>query len=271
MDLRLGRRIALFFGLPGWTRIDRRLFHRPDQGAASRAPWTPRARRGVLADNAAVVACLADSAVGSLGFGCGRPPLDSPGSASRRAKSLAGHSHHRSTLLRFASRLRRWLPTAAPQRARREPQASQGVPRGTLPQPRQRGREGRGVRRTATATVAVRTSPWHLGSSRGMGNGPSKPVGGAGAGQPGPTGKSGRTDDGARPRRDGETRSWSTRGHRRQRKKGRRSRPRRDEEVNPGPPERTEERTIGPDHEGTLTSSEGRPPLTRRRRTRRRA
>ena len=50
----------------------------------------PRARRGVLADNFAVVVRLTPSVVVSLWLGCGRPPLDSPGSAPRRSKSPGG-------------------------------------------------------------------------------------------------------------------------------------------------------------------------------------
>ena len=88
---------------------------------------------------------------------------------------------------------------------------------------------------------SARTSPWPWGSSRGMGNGPSMPVAGRSDGQSVPTGKSGRTDDRSRPRRDNTPRQG----------KVHRSRSAAQAPVNPGSPERMEERAMGPDQEGT--------------------
>ena len=61
------------------------------------------------------------------------------------------------------------------------------------------------------------------------------------AGQSGPTGERGRTDDGSRPRRDKEPRPG----------KASRCRSAGPPPVKPGSPARVEERTTGPDHEGT--------------------
>ena len=186
----------------GCPRIDRRFLHRPDQGAASRAPWTPRARRGVLAENVAVAERLAPSVVASSGLGCGRPPLDSPGSPPGRAKSLVGHSHHRSRHsdppVAFGAGCRR----QAHRGARRDPKGSLGGSGGTLPQPRHKGQER--PRRQAQCHSGDRGEdvPPTLGSVRGTGSGPSQPVDGAGVGQYGLTRDAGRSRDGSRPQRD---------------------------------------------------------------------
>ena len=91
----------------------------------------------------------------------------------------------------------------APRHTCREAKRARGS-RGGHSADRSRTFEARRRHASDSSDGSARTSPWPLGSSRGMGNGPSMPVGGAGAGQNGSTGDNGRTDDRSRPRRDKE-------------------------------------------------------------------
>ena len=115
---------------------------------------------------------LTPSVAGSPGLGCGRPPLDSPGSPAGRAKSPGGADPPPLTPLRSASRLRRWLPAAAPPggkaRAKGEPGGPEGDTPATAP-PR-----GGGARRLAQCHSTDRGEdvPLALGEFEGHGKWP---------------------------------------------------------------------------------------------------
>ena len=210
-DLRLGRRIALSFAPLGCPRIDRRFSHRPDQGAASRAPWTPRARRGILADKAVVVARLAPSVVTSSGFGCGRPPLDSPGSAPRRSKSPGGAQPLPFAVVRSASRL---TALAAPREGQgASHRRARGVQGGHSRSRTTTGEDRRRQARDHRGMVGEDVPPT-LGCLRGAGSGPSSRSTVQASVKTSPPPEAEVKDDGSRPRRDSPAAQASSSGGR---------------------------------------------------------
>ena len=141
-------------GLTGASAADRL------RGAISHAPRTPQGpggrprrsiRRGPRLTSAGLRRCASV---------CGVSPSGPPGSLCFATSISWGTATNDGDCSDAPAASRRWLPQAAPRGARREPQASRGVPRGALPQPNHRDGSSGGVRRTVTAVLSVRTLPW---------------------------------------------------------------------------------------------------------------
>ena len=180
---------------------------------------------------------LTPSVVGSPGFGCGRPPLNSPGSAPRRAKSPGGTNSpplHASSIRQTPSAL---AATGSPTRYLSRPTGEPGGAEGDTPQT-----EAQGVKPTGVMRLT------RLVDRRGR---PPGPWGVRGAWEMAPRCRSAAqapVNSGSPKTAEERTTGPDHEGT---------TRPRQDQAlVNPGPSERAEEPTMGPGQEGTFSSAE---------------